>query len=99
MRALELYKTIVRDTSNFLERLIGALEENDIRYCVIGGMAVNAYTEPVVTLDLDLVVAVEQIERAKEVLSARFGVREFEHTLNVSLLGSDLRVQLQKDAQ
>ena len=31
-------------------------------YCAIGGLAVNAYVEPVVSLDLDIVVAMEDIE-------------------------------------
>lgn len=99
MNALEFYKSVVRDTSDFLARLIGALEDHNIRYCVIGGMAVNAYAEPVVTLDLDLVVAVEQIENVKDILETKFSVHEFPHTLNVSLLGSDLRVQIQTDRQ
>jgi hypothetical protein len=33
------------------------------RYCVIGGQAVNAYAEPVVSLDLDLALAPGEIER------------------------------------
>ena len=52
MRALEFWKTITVDKSNLLERLIALLDEHRIRYCVIGGQAVNAYVEPVVTLDL-----------------------------------------------
>jgi|SRR5687767_833506 len=97
MKALEFYKTIVKDSSNFLDRLIWLLEEHGIRYCVIGGQAVNAYVEPVVTLDLDLVVATDQLEEVRELLGLQFNVREFEHSLNVSLYGSDLRVQIQKD--
>ncbi len=31
-----------------------------IDYCVIGNLAVNAYVEPVVNLDLDLVVVAEK---------------------------------------
>jgi hypothetical protein len=32
---------------------------------VIGGQAVNAYAEPVVTLDLDLAIAIEQIPQVE----------------------------------
>jgi len=30
-------------------------------YCVIGGLAVNAYAEPVVSLDLDIIIATKDI--------------------------------------
>ncbi len=31
-------------------------------YCDIGGLAVNAYTEPVVSLDLDIIIATKDVE-------------------------------------
>lgn len=55
----------------------------------------NAYVEPVVSLDLDLVVALEELERVDSLLQKRFRVDRFPHSLNVSLAGSDLRVQIQ----
>ncbi len=97
MKALEFYKTIVKDSSNFLDRLIGLLEAHGIRYCVIGGQAVNAYVEPLVTLDLDIVIAVDQLACARSLFEREFHVREFPHSLNLSLIGSDLRVQIQTD--
>ena len=97
MQALEFWKTVISDQSNFLGRIIGLLEEHGIRYCVIGGQAVNAYTEPVVTLDLDIAVMVEQIESARELLAREFEIEEFPHSLNISAKGSDLRVQMQTD--
>lgn len=97
MQARTFWKTITVDHANLLERLIGLLEEHAIRYCVIGGQAVNAYVEPLVSLDLDLVVAVERLEEARVLLEQEFEVREFPHSLNVSLPGSDLRVQIQTD--
>ncbi len=59
--------------------------------------AVNAYAEPVVSMDLDIAVAVEDLSRAESLLRENFEVREFAHSLNVGAAGSDLRVQLQKD--
>jgi len=61
MQALEFWKTVTVDHANLLESLIGLLHEHKVKYCVIGGQAVNAYAEPVVSPDLDLVIAVEQI--------------------------------------
>ncbi len=85
------------DQSDFLESLIGLLKEHGIRFCVIGDHAVNAYVEPVVTLDLDIVVAVDQLDRVEALLASRFQVKRFAHSINVSAPGSDLRVQIQID--
>ena len=97
MRALAFWKTVTVDQANLLESLISLLTEQGIRYCLVGGQAVNAYAEPVVSLDLDLVVAAGQIELVKSLFLERFSVHEFPHSVNVSMPGSDLRVQIQKD--
>jgi len=97
MRAFEFWKVITMDQTNLLERLTSLLGEHRIRYCVIGGQAVNAYVEPLVSLDLDLVVAVDQLGHTESLLASFFKVERFPHSLNVSLSGSDLRVQIQTD--
>jgi len=71
--------------------------EYAIRYCVIGGQAVNAYAEPLVSLDLDLAVAVDQIEFVEELFAREFQVRRFSHSIKISQEGSDLRVLIQTD--
>lgn len=85
------------DHANFLEDIIGLLEVHRIRYCVIGGQGVNAYAEPLVSLDLDLVVVVAQIPEVERLLAERFHVERFPHSLNISSTGSELRVQIQTD--
>lgn len=85
------------DQSNFLEQLVGLLKEHRIRYCVIGGQAVNAYVDPLVSLDLDLVVSVDQIEQIESLVKDQFKVQRFQHSLKLTALGSDLRVQIQTD--
>lgn len=97
MQALAFWKAVAHDQSNFLERLIALLNDHQIRYCVIGGQGVNAYVEPLVSLDLDLVVAVEQLESAERLLGDSFEVQHFPHSLNVSAEGSQIRVQIQTD--
>ncbi len=97
MQALEFWKTVTVDKSNLLERLIALLNEHHINYCVVGGQAVNAYAEPVVTLDLDLAVAADQLPQMEALLAEPFRVERFEHSLNISLAGSDLRIQIQTD--
>ena len=97
MQALTFWKTITMDQSNLLENLISLLNEQGIRFCVIGGQAVNAYVEPLVSLDLDLVVAVEQLEQAEALFEPYFDLKRFPHSLNISMSGSDLRAQIQTD--
>lgn len=97
MHALDFWRTIAVDSTNLLESLVSLLAEQHIDYCIIGGQAVNAYTEPVVSLDLDIVVAAGEIGLVESLLRERFKVEEFPHSINVSDPGSDLRVQIQTD--
>jgi Nucleotidyl transferase AbiEii toxin, Type IV TA system len=97
MQARDFWKIVVADRSDFLDRVIGLLTDNKITFCVLGGQAVNAYAEPVVSLDLDVVIAVDRLLEAEKLLSDEFHVERFPHSLNVSALGSDLRVQIQTD--
>lgn len=97
MQARTFWKTITMDESNLLESLLDFLHEQGIRFCVIGGQAVNAYVEPLVSLDLDLAVFVESQDELEQELKTRFQVKRFLHSLNVTLPGSDLRVQIQTD--
>ena len=60
MQALEYWKAVTVDKAGFLDRVIALLAESGVRYCVIGGQGVNAFVEPVVSLDLDLAVDVER---------------------------------------
>jgi len=97
MRAHAFWKAVVVDRSDLLERLTAFLADHAVRYCVVGGQAVNAYAEPLVSLDLDLAVAAEHLPGLEPLLRRSFDVERFPHTLNVSVPGSDLRVQFQTD--
>lgn len=97
VRALAFWKAVMADKVDFLERLIALLTDHGIRFCVAGGQAVNAYAEPVVSLDLDLVIAVDQTSRAETLMREAFIVERFPHSLNISAPGSNLRVQIRPD--
>ena len=97
MKAATFWKIVVADRSDFLDRVVSLFDEHGIRYCVIGGQAVNAYAEPVVSLDLDIAIALDQIPQVETLLAQHFRVERFAHSLNVSDPGSDLRVQIQTD--
>jgi len=65
-------------------RLVDCLERADLAWCAIGGVAVNHWAdEPMVTQDVDFVVAAEFIERAAELLEeAGFKSERFQWSIN-----------------
>ena len=85
------------DQSDLLDSLVSLLAEHQIPYCVIGGQAVNAYAEPLVSLDMDIVISASEVGKAEALLKERFDVRHFSDSINLSLPGSDLGVQIQTD--
>jgi len=93
----EFMKRVANGQADILEQFLDLLNTLKIDYCVIGGLAVNAYVEPVVSLDLDVVVTVEDTERLSKAAMQLFSVKEFPHSLNLSSPLSDLRIQLQTD--
>jgi hypothetical protein len=97
MQALAYWKAVTTDRVGFLDRVLALLLEFQVSYCLIDGQAVNAYVEPVVSLDLDIAVVTEDRSRVEALLSKEFSLARFPHSLNVSLAGSDLRVQIQTD--
>ena len=97
MKAAAFWKIVLSDESDFLDRILSLLREAGIKYCLIGGQAVNAYVEPVVSLDLDVAIALDQIAAAESLMSRSFRVEHFPHSINVSEPRSDLRVQIQTD--
>ena len=94
MRALQYWKAVTKGRSDFLERLLAVFEEAGVEFCVIGGTAVNAYSPPVVTEDLDVAVAIRDLPRVEKALAEQFEVRRFAHSLNVSAADSRLRLQI-----
>jgi hypothetical protein len=98
MTGKEFVNRLTNGKSDIIQILLDILSKTGSRYCLIGGLAVNAYVEPVVSLDLDVVAAVEDLDAicnaAKE-----YGlkVEQFEHSVNITSSDSDLRIQLQQD--
>ncbi len=65
-------------------RLVDCLERADIEWCAIGGVAVNHWAvEPMVTQDVDLVVATESVDLAVKILEeAGFKSERFQWSVN-----------------
>jgi hypothetical protein len=84
---------------DILQQMLDLLNEIKADYCVIGGLAVNAYVEPVVSLDLDLVVVAEATKGLLQAAEKTFRIEEFPHSVNLTSTKSDLRIQLQTDSR
>ncbi len=97
MNDREFMNKVTNSQEDFMQDFLNLLEEQDVPFCVIGGLAVNAYAEPVVSLDLDLVAVFDRMDELAEILGRRFTVHRFPHSINVSSPASDLRIQLQTD--
>jgi len=85
------------DHADLMDEILRRLEDARVPYCVIGGQGVNAYVDPLVSLDLDLVVAAASIDSLLATFPPHMKVERFPHSINVSAAGSDLRIQLQLD--
>ena len=76
-----------------LKLAVEALRSTGQPFCLIGGLAVNHFVEPVVTLDADFAIA--SAAGLVEALKARsFRIQEFPHSINAQLPGSRLRLQI-----
>ena len=90
-------KAVANGQIDILQLLFDALAETESAYCVIGGLAVNAYVEPVVSLDLDIVVVTDATDSFLKAAEKIFHVEKFSHSVNLSTTKSDLRIQLWTD--
>jgi hypothetical protein len=97
MTASEVFESVTgRGRSDFA--ILVTILNNHGSWCLIGGLAVNCYVEPVYTLDADLVVVSTQLEAiSSDLTGAGFSMQEFPHSLNASMKGSDLRIQFSLD--
>ncbi len=66
--------------------LVGVLERLEIPWCMIGGLAVNHWSEePLATADVDVVIAHERVEEAVEALVENgFTANRFEWSINLT---------------
>lgn len=98
MMGKEFVNRIANGKSDIIQILLDILSKTNSRYCLIGGLAVNAYVEPVVSLDLDIVPEAGDVEAICEAARERgLQIKEFEHSVNITSPDSDLRIQLQVD--
>lgn len=98
MTGKEFLNSVAHGQADIIQILLDIIAETGSPYCIIGGLAVNAYVEPVVSLDVDVVIAIKDVEATSRAAEGRgLKVEQFEHSLNLSSSQSDLRIQLQTD--
>ena len=97
MTASEVFESVTGSGSSDFAILVSILSKHG-PWCLIGGLAVNCYVEPVYTLDADIVVVSSEVPAIKiDLTAAGFAVEEFPHSLNARMKGSDLRIQFSLD--
>lgn len=72
MTKKEFLNAVSNGKVDILQIFLDAISNLGADYCVIGGLAVNAYAEPVVSLGLDVVVAIKDVESFCETASKYF---------------------------
>jgi hypothetical protein len=99
MTAEEIYESVTNGGASDFAQAAGILDRSG-SWCLIGGLAVNCYVEPVYTIDADVVLASENLSRVREeLIAAGFRLEEFAHSLNASKPGSELRIQFTQDVR
>jgi hypothetical protein len=97
MTESEIFEAVTGSGSTDFATVVRILDQHS-GWCLIGGLAVNCYVEPVYTLDADIVVVSSDLPEIKNELErADFSVEEFPHSLNATMAGSDLRIQFTTD--
>ena len=84
MTAKQFYDWQTSGGTNDVMRFVDCLEKADVPWCAIGGVAVNHWAEhPMVTQDVDFVVASDAVERAVALLEEQgFRSERFEWSVN-----------------
>lgn len=97
MMAREIYESVTNGGASDFAAVVEILRRHG-PWCLIGGLAVNCYVEPVYTVDADIVVVTERVEAiARELDAAGFRVQRFPHSLNAKKPKGDLNVQFTQD--
>ena len=99
MTATEIYESVTNGGASDFAEVVTVLNRNR-PWCLIGGLAVNCYVEPVYTVDVDLVVVAGNLEQiGQELEAAGFRVKRFEYSMNALRPGSKLNVQFTTDVR
>lgn len=98
MRGRQFYNKVTNSSFDIIAEFLKLLKRERIDYCVIGGVGINAYCEPVVTLDFDCVITIDKMPGLRDKLKSKgFKVKAHLRTFEITHSGSDIRIQVQRD--
>jgi hypothetical protein len=98
MTGKKFMSAVANGKEDILQIFLDILNSTKTPYCIVGGLAVNAYVEPVISLDLDVVIKIKDIDKiSKKAVEKGLKVERFEHSVNLTSSKSDLRIQIQTD--
>ena len=97
MTATEIFESVTNGGSSDFALVVRILDKRG-RWCVVGGLAVNCYVEPVFTMDADIVVLATELTAIQaELIANGFSVEAHSHSVNAQMKGSQLRIQFTVD--
>ncbi len=99
MTAEEVYESVTNGGATDFAAAVEIFERFG-PWCLIGGLAVNCYVEPVYTVDADFVVVSSNLLNLQAALTgAGFSLQTFAHSVNAKRPESKLSLQLRTDVR
>ena len=93
MTAAELYESVTNGGASVFAEVAAILDRHG-PWCLIGGLAVNHYLEPVYTIDADIVLVADNLDAVQAALiAAGFAVKLFPHSVNATKRESKISLQ------
>src|SRR5258708_2059619 len=100
MTALQIFDLGVPGAENDFLAVVELLERLEVSWCLIGGIALNAYVEAVYTADADFVVVASELDFVcAELAGLGFEIASHRFSVNAHTLGSALVVQFTTDSR
>jgi len=97
MTAAEIYESVTNGGASDFAQVAAILDRHG-PWCLIGGLAVNCYVEPVYTVDANIVVVAQSLPAIRnELAAAGFCLEQFEHSLNARKAPGKLNNQFTQD--
>jgi hypothetical protein len=98
MTERQFYDWLTEGGVNDVTRMVSVMERLGVPWCMIGGLAVNHWAEePMVTRDVDIVIALDQVEPVVEAFAeAGFQIKRFPYSINLDG-GSQVSIQISTD--
>lgn len=97
MKTVEVYELTTKGGASDFAKIVEICARLG-PYCLVGGLAVDCYVEPIYTADVHAVVIAARMDDLKrELIQSCFSVDEFPHSLNARAPASELRIQFTSD--